>query len=91
MSKLNSLPENFPLSRSNSPPKKFETLQDTKFDLPFKQSLFRSKLNAFVHQTVIEKAILQPYISQTQVLEKDLDLNFLQSFEKLQGLNSVLD
>lgn len=91
LSRFNSPLENIPLSRSNSLPEKFETLQDIEFDFPFQQSLFRSKSVAFVDQTVIDKAILQPYIPQTQVLETDPDLEYLQQFDNLQGLVSVLD
>lgn len=91
LSRFNCLPENIPLSRYNSLPEKFETLQDIEFDLPFQQSLFRSKYEAFVDQTVIDKSILKSYIAQTQLLEIDHDLESLQQFEKLQGLVLVLD
>lgn len=77
LSRFNSLPENIPLSRSNSLPEKFETIQDIEFDLPFQNSLFRSKSQSFVDQTVIDEALLQPYIPQTQLLEIDLDLESL--------------
>ena len=91
LSRFNSPLENIPLSRSNSLLEKFETLQDIEFDFPFQQSLFRSKSEAFVDQIVIDKAILQPYVPQTKVLETDPDLESLQQFEKLQGLVSMFD
>lgn len=78
MSRFNSPLENNPLSRSNSLPEKFETLQDIEFDLPLQQSLFRSKSEAFIDQTFIDKDILQLYIAQDQDLETDLDLESLQ-------------
>ena len=53
--------------------------------------MFRSKSEAFVDQTIIDTAILQPYIPQTQLLETDPDFESLQQFDKLQGLVSVLD
>lgn len=90
LSRFNSPLENT-LSRSNFLPEKFETLQDREFDFPFQQSLFRSKSEAFIDQTVIDKAILQPYLPQNQDLETDPDLEFLQQFDKLQDLVSVLD
>ena len=77
--------------RSNSLAEKFETLQDREFDFPFQKSLFRSKSEAFINQTIINKVILQPYISQAQDLESEPDLEPLQQFAKLQGLVSVLD
>lgn len=91
LSRFNSPLENTPLSRSNSLPENFKTLQDLEFDFPFQQILFRSKSEAFIDQNVIDKAILQPYISQAQDIESDPNLGPLQQFAKLQGLVSVLD
>jgi len=76
---------------SNSLPKKFETIQYIEFDLPFQHSFFRSKLEAFVDQTIVDKALLQPYTPQTQYFEIGPNLESLQQFDKLQGLVSVLD
>lgn len=90
-SSFNSIPENIPLSSSNSLPEKFETLRDIEFDLTFQKSLFRSKSEAFLDQTIIDKTIIQPYVCQTQVLEIYRDFESLHQFDKLQGLVLVLD
>lgn len=79
------------MSRSNSLPEKFETIQDIEFDFPFQHSLFRTKSESFVDQTVINEALLWPYLPQTQPLELDPGLEYPQQFDKSQGLVSVFD
>ena len=54
LSRFNSPMENIFLSRYNSLLEKFETLQDIEFDLNFEQSLFRTKSESDLHETVID-------------------------------------
>jgi len=49
---------NSPLSRENSLPENLNTIQDIQFDLPFEHSLFKTKYESCVDQTVIDEYVL---------------------------------
>jgi hypothetical protein len=80
-----------PPPRETSLPEKFVTIQDIQFDLPFEHSLFRTKSDSFVDETVLDQAILQPSTPERHSPGSDLDQQILQNFEKLQDLASDFD
>jgi hypothetical protein len=80
-----------PPPRETSLPEKFVTIQDIQFDLPFEHSLFRTKSDIFVDETVLDQAILQPNTPERHSPGSDLDQQILQNFEKLQDLASEFD
>jgi hypothetical protein len=49
-----------PLQRSPSLPEELVSLQDLDFDILFEQSLFRTKSDSFVAETVLDPTVLQP-------------------------------
>jgi hypothetical protein len=49
-----------PLQRSPYFPEELVALQDLDFDILFEQSLFRTKSDSFVAETVLDPTILQP-------------------------------
>ena len=53
--------------------------------------MFKSKSESFLDQNIIDKTILQPYITKTWPFETDPDLESLQQFDKLQDLVLVLN
>jgi hypothetical protein len=82
---------NSPLHRATSLPEKLVTIQDIEFDLPFEQSLFRTKSDSFVNEIVLDQTILQPKTPERLSPRTDFDQRFLQEFKKLEDLVSNLD
>jgi hypothetical protein len=66
-------------------------IQDIDFDLPFEQSLFRTKSDSFVDEIVLDQTILQPRTPERISPGTKFDQRILQEFEKLQDLESNLD
>jgi hypothetical protein len=82
---------NNPLHRATSLPKNLVAIQDLEFDLPFEKSLFRTKSDSFVNETVLDQTILQPRTLERISPITDFDQWFLQEFKKLEDLVSNLD
>ena len=82
---------NSPPPRETSLLEKFFTIHDIQFDLPFDHSLFITKSESLLDETVLNQDILQPGISEIQSLESDLDQQILQNLGKLQDLASDLN
>jgi hypothetical protein len=80
-----------PLPRETSLLEKFFTIQDIQFDLPFEHSLFKTKSDSFVDETILDQAILQPSTPERHSPRSDLDQQILQKYEKLQDLASHFD
>jgi hypothetical protein len=80
-----------PLHRSPSLPEKLVSLQDLEFDISFEQSLFRTKSDSFVSETVLDQTILQPRTPEILSPMVDVDQRLLQEFEKLEDLVVNLD
>jgi len=62
-----------PLLRSPSLPEKLVSLHDLEFDISFKQSLFRTKSDRFVSETILYQTILQP--NTTEILSPRADVD----------------
>jgi hypothetical protein len=67
------------------------SLQDLEFDISFEQSLFRTKSDSFVSETVLDQTILQPRTPEILSPRADVDQRFLQEFDKLEDLVENLD
>jgi hypothetical protein len=67
------------------------SLQDLEFDISFEQSLFRTKSDSFVSETVLDQTILQPKTPEILSPRADVDQRFLQEFDKLEDLVANLD
>jgi hypothetical protein len=80
-----------PPSRETSLLEKFVTIQDIQFDLPFENSLFRTKYESFVDEPILDNAIIQPNTPERQYFESYLDQQILQNFENLQDLTLDFD
>jgi hypothetical protein len=50
-----------PLQKSPSLPEELVAIQDLDFDIFFEQSLFRTKSDSFVAETVLDPTVLQPW------------------------------
>jgi hypothetical protein len=80
-----------PLHRSPSLPEKLVALQYLEFDIPFEQSLFRTKSDIFASEIVLDQTILQPKTPEILSPREDIDKRFLQEFDKLEDLVANLD
>jgi hypothetical protein len=49
-----------PLQKSPSLPEELVSIQDLDFDIFFEQSLFRTKSDSFVAETILDPTVLQP-------------------------------
>jgi hypothetical protein len=90
-SKAESQGSSSPPPKETSLPKKFVTIQDIQFDLPFDHNLFKTKFDSFVDETILDQAILQPSTLERHSPVSDIDQQILQNFEKLQDLASDFD
>jgi len=70
---------NSALSRENSLPKNFVSIYDIQLELPFEHSLFMTKFESFVDETIIDQSLLQPYMSRGQTVELAFDQKTLQT------------
>lgn len=78
------------LTKSNSLPKELSNSEDLQFDLSFEHSLFHTKSETSVHDTVINSAFIQFIESNKNIIHSDLDQHVLDTFDKLDGLTSNL-
>jgi hypothetical protein len=80
-----------PLHRSNSLPEKLVSIHDLEFDISFEQSLFITKSDIFVSETILDQTILQPRTLEILSPRIEFDQRFLQEFDKLEDLVENLD
>jgi hypothetical protein len=80
-----------PLQTATSLLDNLVTIQDIEFDLPFEKILFKTKLDSFVNEIVLDQTILQTRTPERLSPRKDFDKRILQEFEKLRDLVSNLD
>jgi hypothetical protein len=73
-----------PLHRSNSFLEKLVSIQDLEFDISFEKSLFRTKSDSFVSETMLDQTILQPRTPKILSPRTKFDEHFLQEFDKLE-------
>jgi hypothetical protein len=80
-----------PLHRSTSLPENLVAIQDLEFDISFEKSLFRTKSDSFISETVLDQTILQPRTPEILSPREEFDQRFLQEFNKLEDLVANLD
>jgi len=78
------------LIKANSLPKELSSLEDIQFDLSFELSLFRTKSENSIHDTVINPNFLQFIESKRVPIHLDLDQHVLDTFDKLEALTLTL-
>lgn len=81
---------NNPLERSYTLLDSIVTVEDIDYDLPFGQSIFRSKSKSFVCKTIIDESKIKPYIPSQNIGVSKSDRDILQQFYKLEHLVNQL-
>jgi hypothetical protein len=66
------------------------TLEEIPFDLSFDLSLFRTKSENAIHETVLDPNFIQLIESKRVPIHPDLDKFVLDTFDKLEALTSTL-
>ena len=66
------------------------SLEDFQFDLSFEHSLFRTKSENSVHDTVIDHNFIQFFESKKNTIHTNLDQHVLNTFHELEALTSTL-
>ena len=79
------------LRRSHSLPESFPTLEDIYSNLSFEFSLFRTKLESFVPETIFDESILQPHILAHKLVILDSYEDVVHQFEKLEYIVTQLN
>jgi hypothetical protein len=67
------------------------SIQDLEFDVSFEQSLFRTKYDIFVSETILYQTMFQPRTPEILSPRTKFDQRFLQEFNKLEELVENID
>ena len=88
--KVESLGSSSHLIRANSLPKNLSSLEDIEFDLSFEHSLFRTKYENSIYDSVIDPNFIQFIEQNKETIQLELDQQVLETFDKLDSVTATL-